>query len=95
MVKGKILKISSWSENYKLSVIQPSETILMEIWTSIESIAKIKSNPKDDKKSLQNRFLVPITKIDPLNVIEKRGYELLFDPSNYGSCKLSALAYFL
>lgn len=50
VVKGKMLKISCWSENYKLLVIRPGETTPTETWTSIENIAKIKSNPKDNKK---------------------------------------------
>ena len=62
VVKGKILKISSWSENYKLLVIRPGETTPTEIWTSIENFAKINSNPKGNKKSSRSRFLITLTK---------------------------------
>ena len=95
VVKGKILKISSWSENYKLSVIRAGETNPTEIWTSIENIAKIKSNPKDNKKSSRSRFLIPLTKNDGPNMIKNQGYELIFDPPGDGSCQFSALTYFL
>ena len=63
VVKGKILKISSWSENYKLSVFRPGETTPTEIWTLIKNTAKIKSNSKDNKKSSRSRFLIPVTKM--------------------------------
>ena len=53
VVKGKTLKIGYQSENYILPVIRPGETTHTEIWTLIENIAKIKSNPKDNKKSSQ------------------------------------------
>ena len=80
VVKGKILKISSWSENYKLSVIRPGETTPTETWTLTENIAKIKSNPKDNKKPSRSWFLIPLTKNDRLNMIENQGYELIFNP---------------
>ena len=86
VVKGKILKVSSWSKNYKLSVIRHGETTPTEIWTSVENTAKIKRNAKDNKKSSRSRFLIPLTKNYRLNMIENQEYELILDPPGDGSC---------
>ena len=86
VVKGKILKVSSWSKNYKLSVIRHGETTPTEIWTSVENTAKIKRNAKDNKKSSRSRFLIPLTKNYRLNMIENQEYELILDLPGDGSC---------
>ena len=86
VVKGKILKVSSWSKNYKLSVIRHGETTPTEIWTSVENTAKIKRNAKDNKKSSRSRFHIPLTKNYRLNMIENQEYELILDPPGDGSC---------
>ena len=88
------MKISFWSENYKLSVVRPGKTTPTEIWTSVENIANNKTNPKDNKKSSRSQFLIPLTKNDRLNMIKNQGFELIFDPPGDGSCQFSALAYF-
>ena len=63
VVKEKILKMSCWSGNEKLSLILPSETTPTPtaIWTLIENITNIKGNPKDNKNLLRSRFLIPLT----------------------------------
>ena len=39
-----------------MSVVRPGEATPTEIWTSIENIAKIKTNPKDKKNNHEVDF---------------------------------------
>ena len=42
-VEGKIIRIGSMSDKYKISIARPVETTYMEIWTNIVNITRLKN----------------------------------------------------
>ena len=98
---GRILKRYEDDATYLVKVKIPveAEPSVKKVW--IENIANNSRFPKQNqskqakRKDYQNSFLIPLTRIDPIEEFTKQGYVVTHDSLGDGNCQFAALCYSL
>ena len=98
-VEGKVIKKGERAENYKVSLIRPGETVQTKLWIGTEDITALKNDTKqlakERREYARQHFLIPLKKIDRIDMLKNQGYEIIFDLSGDGSYQFSAIENFL
>ena len=85
VIERKIIKKSDRSENYKLLLVRPGETVQTKLWIGIEDITTLKKDTKqlakERREYARRHFLIPLKKSDRMNMLKNHGYKIIFDPS--------------